>query len=316
MSLFNLAALRRIQQNVRGEGPAPHAAPKAVVAAAPRMAPPTPSAGGVKQAPPATALGALRDPSPMKNHGETYPLRSYKGPLFKNGVSPRDVEQGDIANCYLPATLAAVAAMDPARINRMIRKIGDDTYAVTLYANIGGFRVPMPIIVDGDLYTAGSAPAYGRAPTGADARADMELWPALIEKAYAQLQGSYEAIGNGGQPKSVLHAIYGRETIHRSAKDAEALWTLVTNSVDGGRAVIFETPKNAGAKEKKDGIHGWHTYSVLGYERDAKTGERYIKLRNPWGNSEPAGDDQDDGIFRLPLAEAARVFSGVSALGE
>jgi hypothetical protein len=71
-----------------------------------------------------------------------------------------------------------------------------------------GGRAPKPvsITVDGDLpgKTVGSQPYY------AHGRDFKELWPALIEKASAQWKGSYDAIGNGGNPGVVMTALTGK----------------------------------------------------------------------------------------------------------
>ena len=57
------------------------------------------------------------------------------------------------------------------------------------------------------------------------------------------------------------------------------------------------------------GVYGDHAYSILGYE---KTGtERYVVLRNPWGESEPAGNGANDGVFKLKLEEFQKLYDNV-----
>lgn len=41
-------------------------------------------------------------------------------------------------------------------------------------------------------------------PVYAKSRVDGELWPMLAEKAWAKINGSYAAIGNGGQNSMVM----------------------------------------------------------------------------------------------------------------
>ena len=60
-----------------------------------------------------------------------------------------------------------------------------------------------------------------------------------------------------------------------------------------------------------DGTVADHAYAVLGtLERN---GEKYVKVRNPWGEHEP-GRGRDDGIFLLPIGQFLKAFSTV-ALG-
>ena len=45
---------------------------------------------------------------------------------------------------------------------------------------------------------------------------------------------------------------------------------------------------------------------MLGYEE--KNGEKYVTLRNPWGESEPAGNGPNDGVFQLKLEEFSKLY--------
>jgi hypothetical protein len=46
-----------------------------------------------------------------------------------------------------------------------------------------------------------------------------------------------------------------------------------------------------------------------------ENGVKYVHLRNPWGESEPAGNGLDDGVFKLPLDQFMSLFSGISING-
>lgn len=39
-----------------------------------------------------------------------------------------------------------------------------------------------------------------------------------------------------------------------------------------------------------------------------------MTLRNPWGDSEPAGNGADDGVFKLKLSEFRRLYENVMFL--
>ena len=51
-----------------------------------------------------------------------------------------------------------------------------------------------------------------------------------------------------------------------------------------------------------------HAYTVLDIRVD-EHGASWVKLRHPWGNTEPDGDGVDDGIFEIPILEFARKFA-------
>ena len=63
------------------------------------------------------------------------------------------------------------------------------------------------------------------------------------------------------------------------------------------------------------GVYANHAYSILGYEK-ATDGTRFVKLRNPWGESEPfPGDGKNDGIFKLKLDTFVKLYSNLYATG-
>lgn len=66
-----------------------------------------------------------------------------------------------------------------------------------------------------------------------------------------------------------------------------------------------EAERYAGEK-----IYPWHVYTVLGVEE--KDGEKFVQLRNPWGNTEPGYDGNNDGIFTLTLEKFANFYKNIN----
>jgi hypothetical protein len=60
------------------------------------------------------------------------------------------------------------------------------------------------------------------------------------------------------------------------------------------------------AKYTNTGIYADHAYSILGYEKSGN--DRLVIMRNPWGESEPAGNGPNDGIFKLKLADFQKLY--------
>lgn len=54
-------------------------------------------------------------------------------PLFSGSVSPQDIKQGAIGDCYVIASLATIAAKNPEAIHQMIKDNGDGTVTVRLF---------------------------------------------------------------------------------------------------------------------------------------------------------------------------------------
>lgn len=244
-----------------------------------------------------------------------YAKERYTGPLFIDGPQPADVRQGAIGDCYFPAALAAVAHTDPAAIRDMIKENADGTYTVRFFTDL--WRTPpkkVEIKVDGDLWSRSwGGPVYGSSLGGSTDKEKMELWFPLVEKAYAQWKGGYETIGQGGISGDVMAACIGREDRYTwlSNANADSVFKKIQEAADKG------WPATAGThgKDRSDlytntGVYANHAYSVLGVEED--NGTRYVKLRNPWGQSEAGYDGKNDGFFRLELDKFLQLYSSLS----
>jgi hypothetical protein len=194
----------------------------------------------------------------------------------------------------------------------MIVKNSDGSYTVTFkeYDWRTSKYKDVPVKVDGDLYVrAWGGPLYG-ATLGSDkGEKTMELWFPLIEKAYAQWKGSYDAIGNGGMSSDVFEACLGKSGYSRSISSTrdDALWTEIKNAVDQKRPASAGTyGEDRESLYTNSGVYADHSYSILGYSE--KNGTKYVKIRNPWGESEPSGNGANDGIFEMSLADFKKYY--------
>ncbi|MBI3184583.1 MAG: hypothetical protein HYZ28_20805 [Myxococcales bacterium] len=241
--------------------------------------------------------------------------KRFTGPLFKDGASPTDVQQGQIGDCYFPSAMAALAVNHAEAIENMIRENGDGTYTVTFKEKdwaTGRFR-EVPIKLDGDLYVRSwGTPLYG-ATNGPDkGQTTMELWFPLIEKAYAHWKGSYDEIGSGGLSNDVFEAVLGKDGRYMSVSPGseDRVWQTVKSALQRKSPVSAGTHgDDQSALYTNTGVYADHSYSVMGFEE--RNGERYLKLRNPWGESEPPNNGANDGIFLLKLSDFCRLYSSV-----
>jgi hypothetical protein len=244
-----------------------------------------------------------------------FKLERFTGPLFLNEPTPGDVRQGAIGNCYFPAALASVAHLNPQAIKDMIKQNPDGTYTVRFFEN-GNKSRPVEIKLDSDLYVrAWGGPIYGSSLGGSTSKESMELWYPLIEKAYAQWKGSYDAIGNGGSAGRVMSEVVGRSQGYEwvSAGSEQRLFDRIKRDIANGVPVAAGTHgSDQAALYTNTGVYANHAYSVLGVEE--KNGEKFVKLRNPWGQSEYGNDGKNDGFFSLPMKEFTKLYSSLYVL--
>jgi hypothetical protein len=120
--------------------------------------------------------------------------------------------------------------------------------------------------VDGYLPTNGNRTAY--------ARANLELWGALMEKAYAKWQGGFDVMGDGGYGSKAMAAISGVDSNSEtpSQMSPEQVLQFFTKAQEEGRAIYAgsqsswesekQTPLTATADGTYQGkvtqIHEWN----------------------------------------------------------
>jgi hypothetical protein len=252
----------------------------------------------------------LADPAVLTKHTTEISWNPVQdGKLFVDGVNFDDVAQGYIGDCYLEGAMSAVAKANPKAIEDAVKDNGNGTYDVRFFesAGYGQPMKPVTVTVDGDLpsRSAGSQPYY------AHARERTELWPGLIEKAYAQWKGGYEAIGNGGSPGGMMTSLTGKQSTYSSNSTATAdqLFDHIKRNASSSMPMTATTyGEDKEALYTNTGVHANHAYTVLGTSEE--NGTKYVQLRNPWGFSEGGNDGKDDGIFKLPLTDFVKLYQG------
>jgi len=277
--------------------------------ASPRKQAATPTAQRAK-----TPRSPKGDPLPRKA-GEPDVLKDQKpvghlqGRAFVKGkgdlqdVDPNDVAQGQLGDCYLMAALAAVAKTDPGVIREMVRDNGNGTYTVTFHLPRLGLsflgREVRKVVVTPDVPVqaeGSSQPRYAQVGDrevegeGASRKEVAELWVLLVEKAWAQVKGSYGAI-EGGHPGEAMAAITGKESDSfrtDSKSDGDLVKDLEAASKAGHPVTAFTPPDSTVEKDEKwqklakeKVVYANHAYTVTGVEG------REVRLRNPWGMMHP-----------------------------
>jgi len=179
-----------------------------------------------------------------------------------------DVDQGGLGDCWLLAASAAVAHRDPEHIQGRITKNTDGSFNVRLGSDTQRVEPTFP--------NAGYADPT---PNGQQ----NTLWPALVEKAYAQREGNSYARLEGGNPGRAMEALTGqpsRRTTITASSDLDRLWGTLRDGVTGDHPMVLSTPPGTVAAP----LHENHAYAVLdAYERD---GQRYVRVYNPWGTND------------------------------
>jgi hypothetical protein len=241
-------------------------------------------------------------------------------------IDANDVNQGGMADCYLMAAMANVARNDPGAIGNMIHENRDDagnvvSYTVDLYArDASGRLVKSPQTVDAREFSQNAA-RFG----DKDVAGNQEIWPRILEKAYAQLKGGHSAIGYGGGANDALEALTGRAaTVHPAASYS---FNQLEADIQAGKPVCFLTPDTKDAdgnvvndkKEKMLGGQGmYQDHYYYATETRIQDGQQQVRLMNPWGSDHPGADKDGwvpfDEIMKKGMIERVDVGQATSSL--
>ena len=205
-----------------------------------------------------------------------------QGSLFQNGISHDDIRQGYINDCFFLAGLGATLVQTPEIIQNMFIDNGDGTFTVRFY-NKG---VADYVTVDRYLPTNNIGNFVYASPGDNYADANNELWVALAEKAYAQLNesgwinqdntNSYNGIGNAGYLSDAFAHITGERTALGRILDFEK----VVNAFNSGEVVGFGS-KSSGVESN---IVTSHAYALVDYNPQTQK----FTLLNPWSTDNTA----------------------------
>ncbi len=246
-----------------------------------------------------------------------------KNKLFSNGVRATDVAQGAVADCYFVAALSGVAAENPNLVKSGIVDNGDNTYKVRFFTKKNYYDTNYEqtwVTIDGDMPSQQGRTDLRYAKGEQLKSGGREFWPGIYEKAWAQLKGGYNVIGEGGSTAEAIEALSGKRVSYMSTDTTpdDMLWTKLVNASKNDQVMA------AGTRGKEDeaiyqgtNLYAWHAYTILGaYEKGrGNDKKRFVKLRNPWGRVEPGQDGKDDGVFELPFADFKKFYQNVNIAG-
>ncbi|MDA2811155.1 C2 family cysteine protease [Nocardiopsis sp. RSe5-2] len=185
-----------------------------------------------------------------------------------------DIQQGALGDCWWLAGLGAIADKHPELIKDMITENANGTYTVTFPDNGEQVTVTADMVMNG-----GGGPAFARPSGGA-------MWPIILEKAYAQREGSFGEI-EGGRATNAMELVTGDDSKTYDTDDVDQSdlegWlngnkTAVTVSTfpegDGDDGPLYDK------EPSKGGLANSHAYIVQDIDEDGN-----VTLYNPWGYS-------------------------------
>ncbi|KAI0016291.1 hypothetical protein F4780DRAFT_760017 [Xylariomycetidae sp. FL0641] len=251
----------------------------------------------------------------------------FEKPTFMKEIDGGDVKQGALGNCWFVASLSALANVE-AGIKRVCveydTRIG--IYGFVFYRD-GEWIYS---IVDDKLYLTSpcwDSPSMQRdllnqmdreSPekvyrktyqTGSKAlffgqcKDQNETWVALMEKAYAKAHGDFASLAGGwiGEGLEDLSGGVTTELLASDILDLDGFWEDEISKVNQEFLFGCSTGLLDGGYGDRNGIREGHAYVVMD-ARTLKSGQRLVKLRNPWGKTRK-------GIWEGPWSDGSREWN-------
>ncbi|KAG6548076.1 hypothetical protein Mapa_010510 [Marchantia paleacea] len=201
--------------------------------------------------------------------------------LFSGPANASDVCQGRLGDCWF---LSAVAVLTEASkiAEVIITPEFNEEGIYTVRFCIQGEWVP--VVVDDWI----PCEARGK-PAFATSRKGNELWVSILEKAYAKLHGSYEALDAGVVQDALVDLTGGAgEEIDMTSSHVQLdlasgrLWTQLVRFKQEGFLLGAGSPSGSDAHVSSSGIVQGHAYSLL--QVCEVDGHKLVQIRNPWAN--------------------------------
>ncbi len=207
-------------------------------------------------------------------------------------VDVKDVKQGGAGDCALLATLAALASTPEGRaviqsaISENRSQNGDVvSYTVTLHKPVPHFlgaRTFSEVKVTVEPpFVLGHAVSRGgqEAPQAGDSH---EVWPLVIEQAYAKVRGGYNQTCRSDAPFRAMEALTGKPaTQHRLGWLGYTAKQIAADCA-ARKLVVLDTKKTIDGASK---LAPGHAYQVAGTY--VENGALYFQLHNPWNDRDP-----------------------------
>ncbi|XP_026669573.1 calpain-A isoform X2 [Ceratina calcarata] len=207
--------------------------------------------------------------------------------LFVEGFSRFDVQQGELGDCWLLAAVANLT-MDSSLFFQVVPEDQsfEENYAGIFHFRFWQYGRWVDVVIDDRLPTYKGELLYLRSAES------NEFWSALLEKAYAKLHGSYEALKGGTTCEAMEDFTGGVTEMYQMEEAPPNLFTILLKAFERNSLMgcSIEPDPNILEAETPQGLIRGHAYSITRIKYvEIQTPNQYgriplLRLRNPWGN--------------------------------
>ncbi|KAM9493947.1 calpain-2 catalytic subunit-like [Clarias gariepinus] len=252
-------------------------------------------------------------------------------PTFITGGATRtDICQGALGDCWLLAAIASLTLNEDvmARVVPSGQDFGAG-YAGIFHFQFWQFGEWVDVVIDDRLPTKDGKLLFVHSEDCS------EFWSALLEKAYAKVNGSYEALSGGSTTEGFEDFTGGIAEQYELRSAPPNMFQIIQRALAAGSligcSIDITSAADSEAITRQKLVKG-HAYSLTGAFEVNYNGslEKLVRMRNPWGQVEWTGAWSDgssewnsvdaserpnakveDGEFCMAFSEFQRQYSRV-----
>lgn len=199
------------------------------------------------------------------SHRKILRLKEYRDTPFLGPVLLSQAKQGSLGDCYLVSSLMAIALRDPVFIKTMIHTMKESgQYRVRLFDPKS--KEERFYLVNSLLPTLHGKLIYGHSEPiiGTDRQA---LWLPIIEKAYAQMKGSYRNLNKGGFCLDAFQALTGRKAFRgQFCPTIPSMNRVILKSISRAQELNKPMTLESLAYPRHSLVEGSHAYTLYSFK--------------------------------------------------